>query len=89
MPHSGSPVLIFPSQARHPIFSDQTIYQVNKVRREGVDAMSLQGQFGADRLKMEVYFNVKDLIEGAATEQEAFECIFRLMDMYAGIHTKR
>lgn len=72
----------FPSQQPHPVFPDKTKFEVNRARQESVNLAGLTPEKLADRIKMEVYFNVRDLVEGRASEQDALSCIFRLMELY-------
>jgi hypothetical protein len=74
----------FPSSERHAVFQNKTVYEINRARNEAVDYRGLGPEELRERLRMEVYFNVKDLIDGRASEEEVFGSVFRLMDIYAG-----
>ena len=74
----------FPTSERHKIFHDKTVYELNRARNESAEFGSLNPEDQRERLRMEVYFNVKDLVEGRATEDEVFSAVFKLMDVYAG-----
>ncbi|MGA3308575.1 MAG: hypothetical protein ABSD08_08170 [Xanthobacteraceae bacterium] len=74
----------FPSAEQHPIFQGKTIFEVNRARNDRVEHRDLGPEDLRQRLKMEVYFNVNDLLDGHAADKEVFDRIFRLMDIYAG-----
>jgi hypothetical protein len=71
-----------PATDPHPVFPNKSVFDINRARHESVDYRGLNLEEKRDRIKMEVYLNVKDLLDGRATEKQAFDVIFRLIELY-------
>ena len=78
-----------PSTRPHPVFQNLTVYEVNRARHDIVSCSDLNYEDVQERLKLEVYFHVKELLDARVNEEDGLSRIFQLMDIYAGKRVKK
>jgi hypothetical protein len=75
-----------PTAERHPIFADKTIAEVNRLRSQEIDISRLnEPSYAKEQIKLDVYFNVQEVVEGKISQEDAFARIFKLMEIYAKV----
>jgi hypothetical protein len=77
-----------PGADPHPIFTTNSIAEINRLRSQEFDtSCSKDTAYILQQIKLDLYFNVQDIVEQRVVPEEAFERIFRLLDIYAKFKT--